>query len=86
MWLILKVCYIYRTLIAAAKQALGWPERCELAVHPLWECSYNRLKLAKLLGRLLKKAFSLAGLRQSSRAPLRASEEKNKYIVSGSLI
>ena len=31
---------------------LGWPRRCELARAFLWEYSYKRLKLARLLGQL----------------------------------
>ena len=38
----------------AAREALGWPKRCKLARAFLWEYtySYERLKLAQLLGQL----------------------------------
>ena len=35
-----------------ARKALGWPKRCKMAHAFSWECSYERLKLAQLLGRL----------------------------------
>jgi hypothetical protein len=31
---------------------LGWPKICKLAYAFLWECSYQRLELAQLLGQL----------------------------------
>jgi hypothetical protein len=33
-------------------EVLGWPKTCELIHASLWEFSYNRLKLAQLLGQL----------------------------------
>ena len=37
---------------AAARKVLGWPKLCKLVHALLWECSYKRLKLAQLLGKL----------------------------------
>jgi hypothetical protein len=37
---------------AEARKVLCWPKRCKLAHAFLWEHSYNRLKLAQLLGQL----------------------------------
>ena len=37
--------------VLAARKVLGWPKRCKLAHAFLWECSGNRLELARLLGR-----------------------------------
>jgi hypothetical protein len=31
---------------------LGWPKRCTSAHAFLWDCSYERLKLAQVLGQL----------------------------------
>ena len=50
MWLKLKVCYMYRTLITAARKVLGWPKRCKLArAFPL-EYIHKGLQVAQLLG------------------------------------
>ena len=37
--------------VLAARTLLGWPKRCKLAHALLWQYSYKRLELARLLGR-----------------------------------
>ena len=37
---------------AKARKLLGWPKRYKLAHALMWEYSYERLKLAQLLGQL----------------------------------
>jgi hypothetical protein len=36
----------------AARKALGWPKKCKSPCTREWEHSYDRLKLAQLLGQL----------------------------------
>ena len=55
-------------------RVLGWPERCELACVFLWECSYKRLELAQLLGRLgVFLTCAAAALPSAARPARRAS-------------
>jgi hypothetical protein len=41
-----------RPALEAARKVSGWPRRCKLAHTVRWERSYERLKLAQLLGQL----------------------------------
>ena len=62
---------------AVAKTVLGWPKGCKLAHASLWRYSYERLKLAQLLGQL--GVFLTRGRRGHSSDP--AADRYNIWAV-----
>jgi hypothetical protein len=70
-----------RPLRAGARKVLGWPKRSKLAHAFRWEYSYERLKLAQLLGQLGD--FLTGGSGRGRRAERRADNTASARAEAG---